>query len=92
MALITMDVYLDGKDAPVEVHVISADLMVYDDINVKGRNSQAAMMLTCAYITIEGKEPKSLNEVKTWGREHQVACMVKNDMPSPTQSTATPDF
>ena len=91
MALIVMDVYLDGQPEPLEVTVLSADLMVYDDINVKGRNSQAAMMLTCAYITVEGKDPKSLNEVKTWGRERQVACMVKTDMPDPTRSTATHD-
>lgn len=91
MALIVMDVYLDGEPDPVEVTVLSADLMVYDDINVKGRNSQAAMMLTCAYITLEGKDPRTLNEVKTWGRERRVACMVKSDTLDPTRSTVTPD-
>ena len=91
MSLVYLDVYLDGLDEPQTVQVLSADLMVYDDINVKGRQSQAGMMLTLAYISITGSEPKTLAEVKAWGREHKVAVVARDGLPDPTQRGRTLD-
>lgn len=91
MSLVLIDVYLDGSPEPVTHQVLSVDLMVYDEINIKNRQSQAAMMLTCAYISITGNEPKTLAEVKAWGREHRVAVMARDGLPDPTQRAATPD-
>lgn len=88
-----LDVYMDGATEPRTIHTTSLDFWTYEDLVAKkpnGRTSEHGMRLTIAFIHVEGREPKNLEEVKLWAREHAVNVAVGRDA-DPTQTDHTDD-
>lgn len=82
-----LKVYLDDSTDPVVVETISMDFWTYEEIVAKdprAKTSEHGMRLTIAFLHCEGREPKNLEEVKIWAREHK-ARVVVGDQPDPTR-------
>ena len=70
-----LNVYLDGETEPRIVEAISADFWTYEDI-AGPKPSETGMRLTIAYIHVEGKDPKTVAEVRTWARERRAVVTI----------------
>lgn len=82
-----LNVYLDD-DEPTTVDTTSLDFWTYEDLVAKdprAKTSEHGMRLTIAFLHCEGRDPKNLEEVKTWARAHKVRVVVGRDV-DPTQS------
>jgi len=82
-----LNVYLDD-DEPITVDTTSLDFWTYEDLVAKdprAKTSEHGMRLTIAFLHCEGRDPKNLEEVKTWARAHKVRVVVGRDV-DPTQS------
>lgn len=82
-----LNVYLDD-DEPITVDTTSLDFWTYEDLVAKdprAKTSEHGMRLTIAFLHCEGRDPKNLEEVKTWARAHRVRVVVGRDV-DPTQS------
>ena len=83
-----LNIYMDGQTTPTTVETCNIDFWVYEDLLGKvpnGKTSENGMRLTVAFLHIEGRDPKNLEEVKLWAREHKVRVTVGPDV-DPTQS------
>lgn len=83
-----LNVYLDGATEPTTVETTSLDFWTYEDLVAKvpnGITSEHGMRLTIAFLHSEGRDPKNLEEVKLWAREHQARVTLGRDV-DPTQS------
>ena len=70
-----LNVYLDGKPDPHVVEAISDDFWTYEDI-AGPKPSETGTRLTIAYIHLEGKQPKSVAEVRAWAKERKVVVVI----------------
>jgi hypothetical protein len=83
----TLHVSLDGAD-PVTIETQSLDFWTYEDLVAKdprAKTSEHGMRLCIAFINIEGRDPKNLEEVKMWAREHRARVEIGRDV-DPTPS------
>lgn len=83
-----LNVYLDGSDQARVIETQSLDFWTYEDLVAKdprAKTSEHGMRLTIAFLNIEGREPKNLEEVKLWAREHKARVTIGADV-DPTQS------
>ena len=83
-----LNVYLDGATEPTMVETTSLDFWTYEDLVAKvpnGKTSEHGMRLTIAFLHSEGRDPRNLEEVKIWAREHQ-ARVTLGPVVDPTQS------
>lgn len=88
-----LKVYLDDSTDPTVVETISMDFWTYEEIVAKdprAKTSEHGMRLTIAFLHCEGREPKNLEEVKMWAREHK-ARVVVGDQADPTRPGAGDD-
>ena len=69
-----LNIYQDDKPEPLVAETTSLDFWVYEELvdKAKAKTSEHGMRLTIAYIHATGLEPKTLDEVKIWAREHHV--------------------
>lgn len=79
-----LNVYLDSATEPVTVQPLTVDMECYEQLIGAKRATDAGLRLVLAYIGIEGQEPKTLDEVKKWGRDRKVVVMV-GEAPKATQ-------
>lgn len=83
-----LQIYLDGSTDPVTVETSNLDFWTYEDLLGKvpnGKSSEHGMRLTIAFLHVQGRDPKNLEEVKIWAREHNVRVTLGRDA-DPTQS------
>lgn len=83
--------YLDGKPDGTVIDTASIDFWTYEELVAKdprAKTSEHGMRLTIAFLHVEGRDPKNLEEVKLWAREHRVQVVVGADV-DPTQSAPT---
>ena len=83
-----LKIYLDGSTEPTTVETTSLDFWTYEDLVAKdprAKQSEHGMRLTIAFLHTEGRDPKNLEEVKMWAREHQARIVIGRDV-DPTQS------
>ena len=71
-----LNVYLEGKPDPVVVQPLTVDMECYENLIGAKRATDAGLRLVLAYLGIEGTEPKTLDDVRKWGRDHKVIVMV----------------
>lgn len=81
----TLEIFLDQADAPVVVQPLTVDFEVAEELYGNKRVTDSGLRLVVAYCHIEGKEPKTLNEVREWGRTRQVQ-IVLGEAPRPTHA------
>lgn len=82
-----MNVYLDGLTTPVVVEPLTVDVWTYNELADKAKAPlrMAPMQLTIAYCQLVDPEPKTLEVVRKWAREHRVTIEVAETV-DPTQS------
>jgi len=83
-----LNVYLDDSDEATSVDTMSLDFWTYEELVAKdprAKTSEHGMRLTIAFIHCEGRDPKNLEEVKTWARTRKARVVVGKDV-DPTQS------
>jgi hypothetical protein len=82
-----MNVYLDGSTTPVVVEPLTVDVWTYNELadKAKAQLRMAPMQLTIAYCQLVDPEPKTLEVVRKWAREHRVTIEVAETV-DPTQS------
>lgn len=88
-----LNVYLDGNTQPEIIDTVSLDFWTYEELLARvpnGKTSEHGMRLTVAFIHCEGRDPKNLEEVKLWARQHKVQVTVGQEA-NPTQLAATDD-
>ena len=88
-----LSVYMDGKPEPTVIETTSLDFWTYEELQARqpnARTSEHGMRLTVAFLHTEGRDPKNLEEVKMWAREHRVQVVVGDDA-DPTRSAPTAD-
>jgi hypothetical protein len=88
-----LNVYLDGSTTAKTIETCSLDFWTYEELIGKvpnGKTSEHGMRLTVAFLHCEGRDPKNLEEVKIWAREHRVQVTVGEDA-NPTPLAATGD-
>lgn len=88
-----LKIYLDGSTEPATVETTSLDFWTYEDLVAKdprAKQSEHGMRLTIAFLHTEGRDPKNLEEVKMWAREHQ-ARVTLGPVADPTQSDPDED-
>ncbi|MFZ9967655.1 MAG: hypothetical protein ACO3IN_11750 [Steroidobacteraceae bacterium] len=86
-----LNVYLDDSMTAQVIDTTSVDFWTYEDLVAKvpnGKTSEHGMRLTVAFLHCEGRDPRNLEEVKMWGREHKVKVTL-GEAPNPTQSEPT---
>lgn len=83
-----LNVYLDDSAEPTSLDTTSLDFWTYEELVAKdprAKTSEHGMRLTIAFIHCEGRDPKNLDEVKTWARERKARVIVGRDV-DPTRS------
>lgn len=83
-----LNVYLDGSTERRDIETTSLDFWIYEDLVAKdprAKTSEHGMRLTIAFLHVEGRDPKNLEEVKQWARDRQARVTVGRDV-DPTQS------
>jgi hypothetical protein len=83
-----LHVYLDDQAEPRIIETQSLDFWTYEDLVAKdprAKTSEHGMRLTIAFLNVEGRDPKNLDEVKLWAREHRARITLGRDV-DPTQS------
>lgn len=83
-----LNVYVDDSTEPQQLDTMSMDFWTYEELVAKdprAKTSEHGMRLTIAFIHCQGRDPKNLEEVKAWAREHKVRVIVGQDV-DPTQS------
>lgn len=86
----TLEVYLDQASTPVIVQPLTVDFEVAEELYGAKKVTDAGLRLVVAYCQIEGKEPKTLTEVREWGRARKVQIGI-GAAPDPTPAAATAD-
>lgn len=80
-----LNIYLDDADSPTVVQPLTVDFEVAESLYPSGNVTDNGLKLVVAYCQIEGKEPKTLTEVRAWARARKVRVIV-GATPDPTQS------
>ncbi len=86
-----LNVYLDDSTTAQVIDTTSVDFWTYEDLVARvpnGKTSEHGMRLTVAFLHCEGRDPRNLEEVKIWGREHKVKVTL-GEAPNPTQPEPT---
>ncbi|CAB4185899.1 hypothetical protein UFOVP1504_21 [uncultured Caudovirales phage] len=85
-----MLVFMDGSTTPVVVEPLTVDVWAYNELadKAKAKLSMAPMQLTIAYCQLVDPEPKTLEVIRKWAREHRVTIEVAETV-DPTQSEAS---
>lgn len=85
-----LNIHLDDQPEPIVAETTSLDFWVYEELvdKAKAKTSEHGMRLAIAYIHATGTEPKTLDEVKAWAREHRVRVEIGPDA-RPTQPAPT---
>lgn len=83
-----LNVRVDGFTHVIEP--LTVDVWTYNDLadKAKAQLRMAPMQLTIAYCQLEDPEPKSLDVVRKWAREHRVTVEVVETV-DPTQLEVT---
>lgn len=84
--------YLNGSTTPVVVEPLTVDVWTYNELadKAKAQLRMAPMQLTIAYCQLVDPEPKTLEVVRKWAREHRVTIEVAETV-DPTQSDQSED-
>lgn len=85
-----LEVYLDGNDTPVIVQPLTVDFEIAEELYGSKKVTDAGLRLVVAYCQVEGTEPKTLAQVREWGRTRQVQIGI-GTAPDPTQAAAIAD-
>jgi hypothetical protein len=85
-----LKIELEGKD-PIEVETLPVDFMMYEELQGTKAPSEQGLRLTIAYYYVEGKEPLSLAQVKTWARVTRCRVDLVSETVNPTQPEAITD-
>jgi hypothetical protein len=85
-----LNVYLDDSDTPTVIEPLTVDFDVAETLYGNTKTTDAGLRLVIAYCHTEGKEPKTLGEVRTWARNRKARIMV-GDTANPTQREASAD-
>jgi len=83
-----LEIYLDESQTPVIVQPITVDFEVAEELYGAKKVTDSGLRLVVAYCHIEGKEPKTLAEVREWGRSRKVQISI-GQAPDPTPAAAT---
>jgi hypothetical protein len=83
-----LSVTVDGTTHVIDP--LTVDVWTYNDLadKAKAQLRMAPMQLTIAYCQLVEPEPKTLDVVRKWAREHRVTVEVVESV-DPTQSEAT---
>lgn len=81
-----MLVFMDGSTTPVVVEPLTVDVWTYNELadKAKAQLRMAPMQLTIAYCQLVDPEPKTLEVIRKWAREHRVTIEVAETV-DPTQ-------
>ena len=87
-----LHVFMDGSTTPVVVEPLTVDVWTYNDLadKAKAKLTMAPMQLTIAYCQLVDAEPKTLDIIRKWAREHRVTIEVAEAV-DPTQSDQSAD-
>ncbi len=80
-----LKIQIEGKE-PLEVETLPVDFMMYEELQGTKVPSEQGLRLTIAYYYVEGKEPLSLNQVKTWARSTRCTVEIMSETVDPTQT------
>lgn len=80
-----LHIYRNGSDTAEVVQPLTVDFDVYEEILGNRRATNNGLNLAIAYIHLTGREPKTLTEVREWGRAEQVQVVI-GEAPDPTQT------
>jgi len=83
-----LDIYLDDATEATTVQPLTVDFEVAESLYPSGNVTDNGLKLVVAYCQVEGKEPKTIAEVRAWARAHKVRVIVGRE-PDPTQSEAS---
>lgn len=83
-----LDIYLDEATEPTTVQPLTVDFEVAESLYPGGGVTDNGLKLVVAYCQIEGKEPKTVAEVRAWARARKVRVIVGRE-PDPTRSEAS---
>lgn len=89
----SLTVWVDDQAEPTVIETTSLDFWTYEELVGKqpnGKTSEHGMRLTVAFIHLNDRDPKNLEEVKMWAREHKARVIVGRDV-DPTQPVVTGD-
>lgn len=80
-----IQIYTDGNTDPVEYQLLSVDFELAEELYEPKTPTNNGIALVAAFGAIEGREPKSIREVRAWARERKVQTIVgKAPAPTPT--------
>lgn len=85
-----LEVYMDGNAQPVIVQPLTVDFEVAEELYGAKKVTDAGLRLVVAYCQIEGTEPKTLAQVREWGRARKVQIGI-GPAPDPSQAAPTGD-
>jgi len=80
-----LNIYLDDDSEPTVVQPLTVDFEVAETLYPSGQVTDNGLRLVVAYCHIEGKEPKTVAEVRGWARTRKARVMVGSE-PDPTPS------
>jgi hypothetical protein len=80
-----LDIYLDDETEPTVIQPLTVDFEVAEALYPSGNVTDNGLKLVVAYCHSEGKEPKTVAEVRAWARTRKVRVIV-GKTPDPTQS------
>jgi hypothetical protein len=85
-----INIYLDDATEPMVVQPLTVDFEVAESLYPSGNVTDNGLKLVVAFCHVEGKEPKTVAEVRSWARAHKVRVIVGRE-PDPTQSDPSAD-
>jgi len=80
-----LNIYLDEQTEPTIVQPLTVDFEVAESLYSGSNVTDNGLKLVVAYCQTEGKEPKTIAEVRAWARARKVRVIVGKE-PDPTQS------
>lgn len=83
------EVYVDGKTEPILYQSLTVDVSSYNDL-AGDKANVAGLRLFCAFVAVEGREPATVRELKTWGRTRQ-AIVIDGPVADPTPPETSGD-
>lgn len=82
-----LNIYLDEATEPVTIQPLTVDFEVAESLYSGSNVTDNGLKLVVAYCHSEGKEPKSIAEVRAWARTRKVRVIV-GEAPDPTPGEA----
>jgi hypothetical protein len=80
-----LNIYLDEATEATVIQPLTVDFEVAESLYPSGNVTDNGLKLVVAYCQIEGKEPKTVTEVRAWARARKVRVIVGSE-PDPTPS------